>query len=523
MNASSLSGGPGGEWADDVRTIEGLLSNAASRIHSKPRTALKPAKGAVAHARRLGDPGLLGRSLKLLGDAWAATGNHDAAIDAFHQAREATPHEDLVEIRTIDMAIASSLISTGNNATARALCTETLAAVSAEPDNTPSSSDESRTQNLLARIHTNLAHLALRDRDLVEATEHLYATLEICDEHQQHVNPTVVLEALEHIGMISMHQEDHVRALGHFNRLLEMAGALRSTSSIFSALHNIARIECSCSNYGTALEFQIKAQQVAEAELGDRELQRSLILAATLHRKLGNLEQSRVSLDRAEGMPKDMGNPAGRSELVTERGMVALEEGNEAEAIRCLDHAMTIARSAELTEQTQHIHLLLSRAYERAGNPERALAHMKEHLTLRDQDLSVITQRKIALLDLQSGLRKLETRLERTQGEVMRLIREAGQTSDVPVQETYEAPVADESDEIGSAEEHFNAVLAERYPALTPKECHICRLLREGMLSKEIAEVLETTPASVDVYRHRIRKKMGLAKETNLVSHLNAL
>jgi len=59
---------------------------------------------------------------------------------------------------------------------------------------------------------------------------------------------------------------------------------------------------------------------------------------------------------------------------------------------------------------------------------------------------------------------------------------------------------------------------------LTPVESRICRLLRGGMSTKEIAEVQHVAPATVSKHRENIRRKLGIANtETNLVTHLNNL
>lgn len=48
-------------------------------------------------------------------------------------------------------------------------------------------------------------------------------------------------------------------------------------------------------------------------------------------------------------------------------------------------------------------------------------------------------------------------------------------------------------------------------PELTPQELRICELMRSGLTTKQIAEVLEVTPHTVFSYRTSIRKKLRLA------------
>jgi PAS domain S-box-containing protein len=58
----------------------------------------------------------------------------------------------------------------------------------------------------------------------------------------------------------------------------------------------------------------------------------------------------------------------------------------------------------------------------------------------------------------------------------------------------------------------------------TPRELEIISLVREGRTTKEIARLLSVCRGAVDIYRHHIRKKLGITTvKTNLRSHLLSL
>ena len=55
-------------------------------------------------------------------------------------------------------------------------------------------------------------------------------------------------------------------------------------------------------------------------------------------------------------------------------------------------------------------------------------------------------------------------------------------------------------------------------------ELRICKMVRGGLVSKEIASVEHISPATVRKHRERIRRKLGLTHtQTNLASHLRHL
>jgi len=70
----------------------------------------------------------------------------------------------------------------------------------------------------------------------------------------------------------------------------------------------------------------------------------------------------------------------------------------------------------------------------------------------------------------------------------------------------------------------FQRNLSSKYPHLTPREIQIANLIREGKTTKEIAEVLNSSPGAIDFHRNNIRNKLGLKnKNANLRSYLLSL
>ena len=59
---------------------------------------------------------------------------------------------------------------------------------------------------------------------------------------------------------------------------------------------------------------------------------------------------------------------------------------------------------------------------------------------------------------------------------------------------------------------------------LTPREIQVAMMIREGLATKEIAEVLKVSGDTVATYRHSIRRKIGiLGKKISLSAHLSQL
>ncbi len=68
--------------------------------------------------------------------------------------------------------------------------------------------------------------------------------------------------------------------------------------------------------------------------------------------------------------------------------------------------------------------------------------------------------------------------------------------------------------------ENFFRKLKEKYPALTPADLRLSALLRLNYSSKEIARMLNLTPRGVEAARYRLRKKLALESEENLIEFM---
>lgn len=68
--------------------------------------------------------------------------------------------------------------------------------------------------------------------------------------------------------------------------------------------------------------------------------------------------------------------------------------------------------------------------------------------------------------------------------------------------------------------QNFFKQLRSAYPELTPKDQKLCAYLRMNLTTKEIAPLLNISVRGVEISRYRLRKKMGLDSNTNLVSYI---
>jgi len=79
-------------------------------------------------------------------------------------------------------------------------------------------------------------------------------------------------------------------------------------------------------------------------------------------------------------------------------------------------------------------------------------------------------------------------------------------------------------DSLAHIASEFAAGLKERFHGLTPRQVQICRLIKNGYSSKEIAESIGTSLLTVHKHREAIRDKLGLKnRNISLNSYLQTL
>jgi inorganic phosphate transporter, PiT family len=69
--------------------------------------------------------------------------------------------------------------------------------------------------------------------------------------------------------------------------------------------------------------------------------------------------------------------------------------------------------------------------------------------------------------------------------------------------------------------QNFTKRLLDKFPEMSEKEQRLIKLLRLGFSSKEIAPLLNISLKSVEISRYRLRRKLKLDKEDNLIKFIN--
>ena len=112
---------------------------------------------------------------------------------------------------------------------------------------------------------------------------------------------------------------------------------------------------------------------------------------------------------------------------------------------------------------------------------------------------------------LQAGLYKLKPE---NRGLIEEIIRNLEQDSDESTWDEFEV-------RFHRVHSDFNKKLLKQFPDLSANELRLCAFLKLNMNTKEIAAITYQSTNSIDTARSRLRQKLGLGKDDNLIGFLN--
>jgi DNA-binding CsgD family transcriptional regulator len=133
---------------------------------------------------------------------------------------------------------------------------------------------------------------------------------------------------------------------------------------------------------------------------------------------------------------------------------------------------------------------------------------------LANSTMNIIHKNQM-LTDLKTRLNQLTiNRSDNSETEIIKLVkkidRELDNEKSWSVFETH----------FDKVHENFLQRLREAHNTLSPKDLRMCAFLRMNLSSKEIAPLQNISIRSVEISRYRLRKKLNIAHEQNLIDYI---
>ncbi len=288
---------------------------------------------------------------------------------------------------------------------------------------------------------------------------------------------------------------------------------------------------------------------------------------AMAYSKCKNAGKAEWALRCADENARKANAPYNIAELHGFKGQLLFDREQYDAAIRELELALRVVRELDFPHFKWQIQKLLASSYERIDSHKEALAYEKMATAAEEQLYGHKMQQKVAriaaqfelrqiraeqeierrsrqelesrgeelhrnlnamLLNLhqrQKGLLKLksevETMLDKGKGQHLQLGRQL--LAEIEEQLRDSNVRNDLQRQVEQTHGAFIRTLRRHAADLTPAEIELCTLLRLNQSSQAIADLLYLSVNTVNTHRRRIRKKLGLERNDNLVTFLATL
>lgn len=395
-------------------------------------------------------------------------------------------------------------------------------------------------------------------------------------------NLAVASSASGNIGMVFFNHGEFDDALGWFMKTVSLMRQRGDKARTALALRSVGMTYSKKKNYAKALKSYAAALKELNASTPENTDARIVIQIRESigvdHLNLADATRNAKHYQAAIEAFEECLELAVRNGLDVSRAVAMRNLGQVYAEIGFAEHdihkAIALFEDARKIIEPKSIHTLhyqinreLAYAYEAIGDVAQALAAYKRYYT---------SEKAVIDLDSASKLRAIEERhrLERSQAELRReqersfeleaearkrtaelssltlaigetnarlrdlssRIRVLARNADQPTKQLFLTIIQDIDTSLGTEifwsgiEEQLSNLhgeslqyLSKHFPSLTPTERKVCALIRIDLSSKEIARLLNTEPRSIEKYRQRIRKKLGLTASDSLSTFISSL
>ncbi|MEI8046507.1 MAG: tetratricopeptide repeat protein [Bacteroidota bacterium] len=167
--------------------------------------------------------------------------------------------------------------------------------------------------------------------------------------------------------------------------------------------------------------------------------------------------------------------------------------------------------------------LFLSRQIVKTKNIRLEKQYLADEVEFKNKELTLnvmsLIKKSELIVDISNRLIEMEQNSTEnaTKSAILQIVNSLQRNSNNDIWEEFEV-------RFRQVHNNFYEKLLTRFPELSPSELKLCALLRLNLSTKEICELTGQLPASLDMARYRLRKKLSLTDSTiNLVTFLSLI
>ena len=348
--------------------------------------------------------------------------------------------------------------------------------------------------------------------------------------------PSAEIIAYGNLGSEYLTMKQDEKAIEFLEKALEMGRQTSADNNLISDMSNLGLAYANSKDFDKGLELLNQAVNKADSIGVTNELQSALFNRALAYEKNGMPLKSIVDYKRSR-MINDSLFSITKTKQINELQTMYETEKKEAEIALQQEEINTLNEKVKVDRLTKGLFAggmftfvaisgLLFFGFRQRIKKNRIAREKQEEIykqeiehkqkELASQTLHLV-QKNTFIQELMRNLEKIKKSPETFKMEFRRIVmllkKENASDKDWEVFKTYFADVHND----------FDQKLKTLYEEISEKEIRLAAFLRMNLTTKEIAATLNVLPDSILKSKYRLKKKLGLDKETDLTSFLNAL
>ncbi len=261
----------------------------------------------------------------------------------------------------------------------------------------------------MARCYNNIGNIYNKLSIFNKAMKYHLLSLELEEELNEKEG---IISSLNNIGNVLRNIDEFDQALGYYQKALNLSYEIQDNKSIAITLNNIGNIYLSQENYENALNFYNRSLILKKELKDDFGIATSYNNIGISYQGLGSttkaLENYSISLD----MMKKLNNGDGIASSYFHIGITYYEKNNVNKASYNLEKALAYAQNYDNRQIMISCYKILAEIYSKQRNYLKAYLAMKLYAQIKDDLVSVQTQKAVTELQIRYETEKKEKEIE---------------------------------------------------------------------------------------------------------------
>lgn len=221
-------------------------------------------------------------------------------------------------------------------------------------------------------------------------------------------NKRAYATSLNNIGVIYNYQGELQKALDYFSKALKIREDIEDKKGIAMSLTTIGVVYKKQGNYPQALDYYFRALKISE-EIDDKYgIATALNNIGNIYHDQGDYTKARENDLRTLKINEEIGNKYGVAVCFINIGSTYLQTGNTKLAIEYEIKALNLSQKIEALELIKEANQLLSEAYTKNNQHEKALEHFKAYVEIKDSLFNEENTKKLVESQMKFDFEKKE-------------------------------------------------------------------------------------------------------------------